>query len=76
MMKNRFTKTRQIRIFWILTLLAAVHFAAIGQTSHTVAVTSNKFTPAEITINTGDTVIWTNTQGNHNVNGSAVQISL
>ena len=68
-MKNRFTKTRQIRIYWILTLLAAVNFAAIGQTSHAVAVTSNKFTPAEITINTGDTVIWTNTQGNHNVNG-------
>jgi len=68
-MKNRFTKTRQIRILWILTLVAAVHFAAIGQTSHNVDVTSNIFTPAEITINMGDTVIWTNTQGNHNVNG-------
>jgi predicted lipoprotein with Yx(FWY)xxD motif/plastocyanin len=69
-MKNRFTKTELTRYLWILSLLTSAQFAAIGQTSHTVDVTNNKFTPAEITINIGDTVIWTNSEGNHNVNGS------
>lgn len=36
----------------------------------TVIVSSNVFTPADITINVGETVEWTNTGGNHNVNGS------
>ncbi len=49
--------------------MLAVHFAAGGQTSHTVDVTNNKYTPAEITISQGDEVTWTNSQGNHNVNG-------
>ena len=40
-----------------------------GQTTHQVDVSSNVFTPANITVNTGDQVVWTNTQGNHNVNG-------
>ena len=35
-----------------------------------MVVTSNVFTPNEITINVGDTVIWTNTEGTHNVNGT------
>ncbi|MFO7669146.1 MAG: plastocyanin/azurin family copper-binding protein [Bacteroidales bacterium] len=73
MMKNRFTKTERTRYLWILSLLTTAQFAAIGQTSHTVVVTNNKFTPAEITIRMGDTVIWTNTEGNHNVNGSQSQ---
>ena len=41
-----------------------------AQTSHNVSVTSNVFTPSSLTINVGDTVIWTNTQGSHNVNGT------
>jgi predicted lipoprotein with Yx(FWY)xxD motif/plastocyanin len=69
-MKNAFTRTNLIRRSWILGLFAAMHFAAAGQTSHAVSVTSNVFTPDEITINVGDTVVWTNSQGNHNVNGT------
>ena len=68
-MKNNFTKPGQIRILWIFSLVAALHLAAIGQTSHTVDVTNNKYTPAEITINMGDTLIWANSEGRHNVNG-------
>ncbi|MDX2430691.1 MAG: hypothetical protein QNK35_07150, partial [Bacteroides sp.] len=68
-MKKSFTKTSQIRYLWIFTLLAALPFAASGQTSHTVDVTNNVYTPAEITINMGDTLIWTNSEGRHNVNG-------
>jgi len=69
-MKKVFTKSNLIRRSWILCLFATMHFAAAGQTSHAVSVTSNVFTPDEVTINVGDTVIWTNTQGNHNVNGT------
>lgn len=41
-----------------------------SQTLHEVQATNFQFTPAALTINVGDTVRWTNTQGNHNVNGS------
>jgi len=46
-----------------------MQLAASGQVSHAVGVTSNVFTPDEITIDVGDEVIWTNTAGSHNVNG-------
>ena len=45
-------------------------FVNAVSTSHKVAVTNYVFTPAQLTINVGDTVIWTNTQGSHNVNGA------
>jgi len=68
-MKRVFTNSNLIRKIWILYLFAVVHFTVSGQTSHSVEVTSNLFTPNELTINEGDTVVWTNSQGNHNVNG-------
>lgn len=37
---------------------------------HNVAVASNSFTPANLTINVGDSVVWTNTSGTHNINGT------
>ncbi len=52
----------------VFLLLFSIYASA--QTSHNVAVTSNVFTPSTLTINAGDTVIWTNTQGSHNVNGT------
>lgn len=54
----------------ILLILTGLMLPASGQTSYMVEVTSNVFTPNEITISPGDTVIWTNTQGSHNVNGT------
>lgn len=39
-------------------------------TVHNVAVGSNFFNPSSLTINQGDSVVWTNTGGFHNVNGS------
>jgi len=42
----------------------------LAQTSHNVVVASNSFAPSALTIEEGDTVIWTNTSGTHNVNGS------
>jgi predicted lipoprotein with Yx(FWY)xxD motif/plastocyanin len=70
MMKKSITRTDLILKSWIFCLLATVHFTASGQTSHAISVTNNVFTPDEITIAVGDTVVWTNTQGNHNVNGT------
>jgi predicted lipoprotein with Yx(FWY)xxD motif/plastocyanin len=69
-MKKAFTRKNVIRKTWILCLFAAMHFAATGQTSHAVSVNNYEFTPSEISINPGDTVIWTNSQGTHNVNGT------
>lgn len=43
---------------------------AIAQSTHQVSVTSNSFTPTNLVITEGDSVVWTNNQGNHNVNGS------
>ncbi len=54
-------------------MVAVFQYAAIAQTSHVVDVTNNVFTPNEITISKGDTVIWTNSEGNHNVNGMQSQ---
>ncbi len=42
----------------------------LGPVSHKITVSSGKFTPAIQTITAGDTVIWTNIQGSHNVNGT------
>jgi len=54
----------------IAGLFASLQYHAAAQVSHAVGVTNNVFTPNEITIHVGDTVIWYNTEGNHNVNGT------
>lgn len=41
-----------------------------AQTSHEVTVSNFAFSPASLTINAGDTVRWTNSEGFHNVNGT------
>lgn len=51
-------------------MLACLLIPAVAQTSHVVEVTSNVFTPDELTVSPGDTVIWVNSQGSHNVNGT------
>jgi len=53
--------------FTVITMWAG---PAGGQTSHLVDVSSNIFTPDQLTIAVGDTVIWTNSGGFHNVNGT------
>ncbi len=68
-MKCNFTRVFLVRGYWIFILIWAMQLAASGQVSHAVGVTSNVFTPDEITIDVGDEVIWTNTAGSHNVNG-------
>lgn len=51
----------------LITLLPVGLF---GQTSHEIEVFSFGFDPMQLTIQAGDTVVWTNTGGSHNVNGT------
>lgn len=62
-------KTTTTQLFIGLTTLL-FSSQIVAQTSHEVTVSSNQFTPSELTIDVGDTVVWTNVQGNHNVNGT------
>lgn len=59
-----------IRSLWLGVVMALISIQAFSQTSHMVDVTNNVFTPDELTIAPGDTVVWVNSQGNHNVNGT------
>lgn len=67
-MKTRFTP-QAFRYFTLTCILAYLSLSLSAQTSQSIAVTSDKFTPSSLTITVGDEVIWTNTQGSHNVNG-------
>lgn len=68
-MKTKFT-LKAFRYFSLTLMLVYISLNLAGQTSHKVTVSSFKFTPSDLPITVGDTVIWTNTGGTHNVNGS------
>ena len=55
-----------------LSLFAMLFASVFGtaQTTHEVVVESLSYSPAMLTIDLGDIVNWTNSQGNHNVNAS------
>ena len=55
-----------MRIALALCCLLVAPFAA-AQTTHNVAVRSFEFDPASLEIRPGDTVVWTNEEGRHNV---------
>ena len=59
------------RFFTLFIALAFVLYAQ-AQTTHEVTVQSNTFTPADLTIEVGDIVEWTNIGGSHNVKGTLV----
>lgn len=50
-----------------ITLLLTLVCSIVSAETIDVAITNFTFTPNDITINVGDTVRWTNTQGTHNV---------
>jgi len=57
--------------YFALSLLGLVYLSLnlAGQTSHKVTVANFSFSPKDLTITAGDTVIWSNTAGNHNLDG-------
>lgn len=55
------------RILTLIFTLAA--FIQLQAQDHTITVSNNVFTPENLTVQVGETVQWTNTQGFHNVNG-------
>ena len=65
-----FLKIENYRPAFAVLVLCCLPFALFGQTTHQVEVKNNVYIPAELTINTGDEVVWTNTQGDHNVNAT------
>ncbi|TNF46924.1 MAG: T9SS type A sorting domain-containing protein [Bacteroidetes bacterium] len=72
-MKTNFTlnnNIRHLRILVLFSLFFLFSTPAFNAVKHTVNVTNDKFTPAELNITVGDTVEWKNTQGWHNVNGT------
>lgn len=68
-MKTTFTFS-VIRTFIVAFIVAVSTLNLTAQTTHEVAVSDYAFTPKQITVNVGDKVVWTNTQGSHNVNGT------
>lgn len=68
-MKISFTFRKQgILSFAVAALLLVISSSSFARVVH-VSVTSYKFDPKEITITEGDTVVWQNTDGHHNVDG-------
>ncbi len=69
-MKKNTTPLLNLTLVLVLIAIFFLESGLYAQTSHSVAVTSNIFTPKNITVNVGDTVVWTNSNGRHNVNGT------
>jgi len=57
----------------IIILMFVIPIRSEGQTSHAVGVTNFVFSPDTLEIHIGDTVVWTNTEGTHNVNGTQTE---
>ncbi|HKL02889.1 MAG TPA: T9SS type A sorting domain-containing protein [Cryomorphaceae bacterium] len=55
-----------------LMLFALFAFSTQAQTTHEVTVSNFQFDPADLQIEVGDIVQWSNAEGTHNVNGTAV----
>jgi plastocyanin len=58
------------RLLFLSTLVLLLSTSLFGAVKHSVSVTNYKFTPSDLQISVGDTVVWKNTQGSHNVNGT------
>ena len=54
---------------YTIVLLSVIHFALIAQISHTINTGGYYYTPSTLTIEVGDSVIWINDGGLHDVNG-------
>lgn len=67
-MKTIFT-VRKFRYLILSGILVYFSLNLAGQTSYSVSASNYQFSPKNLTITAGDEVVWTNSSGNHNVNG-------
>ena len=56
--------------FRLLLILSLITNSAFTQINHSISNVGTTWSPSSLTIEIGDTVTWTNTGGNHNVNGT------
>lgn len=59
----------KLRLFTFSLMLLATVQGALA-TVHNITASGTSFTPSTLTITQGDTVVWTNTSGSHNLNGT------
>ena len=50
--------------------ISIISYVFVGAVNHSVTTVGNTFSPANININLGDTVTWTNGGGSHNINAT------
>jgi plastocyanin len=74
-MKTNFTLGKQIKKVPLLLLIVISTSMLTAQTTHNITVSDFSFSPSSLTIEAGDTVVWTNTGGSHNVNGQTSTFS-
>ncbi|MFN3916871.1 MAG: T9SS type A sorting domain-containing protein [Flavobacteriales bacterium] len=60
------------KIYTLSILFFAFGFTTVAQNNHFVEANGMSFIPNNLTIQVGDTVVWENTGGTHNVNGTTV----
>lgn len=70
MMLRTFSISGHPGVAWLCILLLSLSLRSEAQVSHAVTASGLVFSPNELVIDVGDTVVWTNTSGTHNVNGS------
>jgi len=68
-------KTSIIKIWLIAIITLLCIEKANAQTNWNITVSNFSFSPANLTIDQGDIVIWNNNLGTHNVNGSTTTFS-
>jgi plastocyanin len=70
MMLRTFSISGRPGVAWLCILLLSISLWSEAQVSHAVTASGLVFSPKELVIDVGDTVVWTNTSGTHNVDGS------
>ena len=60
---------------FLFTICLIINTGIYAQTTHTVNTGSYYYTPSSLTINVGDSVIWINDEGFHDVNGDINSIN-
>jgi len=69
-MKNKAAPICRLQYAVLLIAMLVPSLQAHSQVSHLVTASNYTFNPSELTIAAGDTVIWQNTSGTHNVDGN------